>query len=455
MRIWVVLLLLLLVAAGGYLAFFPGAATRTQLDPGSGEETGAEGAEKPVPPQSGDRARLPERAPGATPTVPSTLPVTLVAIGRRDIRLDRFTYRVTRDGSEKAGSKSVVVVEGEAKSGHVLQLREGHYTVAMSHPEYTAPPPARVTITRDSPPLTVQLQMRPLEAVLVLEVLDQADNRRLTRYRATIVTHVDGRPPQTRFEPRPETNPLRIEGASGARLVVTVEAEGYTPAKPVDVTFDGLARKVERQVFLARKVRFTGVELRVHDEAQRPIRRIEVVADVRQPDGRYRNAWRRRKAAADGTFRLPDLLPGHYKLNLRSVDDKGVATLHLGHDFEFDFTGTEHILEPLTLDAAASIRLKITDARGKVAGTDVAIELEHPDGKVRGSLWQPIVDGQPDPSAPLSENHLVRNCAARLYGTLPAGRYVLRLRRRGDDVVTRQLDLVVGKITDVAVQLSR
>jgi hypothetical protein len=247
--------------------------------------------------------------------------------------------------------------------------------------------------------------------------------------------------------------PLTVSSAPGHRVEVRVEAEGFGPAEPIAVEFTAETPEVRRQVYLAPLMRFTGVELRVRDAAQRPIPHLNVTArrlvagagaDA-GADAEPRFVWSRTAAAADGNYRLPELGPGVYSLEIVSVDAAGEPTYHVPHTERVEYGDGQHIITPVTLAYGAMVELTATDGQGRTIGTDVRVELVHPDGERHRSIWQPLLDGKPDREATLGVDKLVRDAPARLYRCVAPGRYTLTARWGQGPPRQRVLDLVLAR----------
>ncbi len=393
--------------------------------------------------------------PTAVPTNAFRVPITLIAHavdkeGLAGPNLNGFGFRLTTDRGD------LMVAEQSVFSGYVLKLGAGSFELHATMADRIAAGPTKFTITRSSTPITLRLPFRTAETVLALEVLDQATKARIAQFRLTIETVEPGSTQvKTRFVPKPDANPYSIEAERGQKVVVKIEAEDYEPAKPVTVTFDGKADKLEHKVFLVAAMKFTGVSFDVSDRANHKIPHLLVTAERRDETDRYRPLWRRRSNREQGDYKLPSLAPGHYRVELRSVDQDGIPSLHLPHRYEFRFTGNEHIHEMVALESGGGIELRLTDLNGRTIGKGVTVELTLPDGQVRESVWWPVIDGQPDPKLVRSADHLVQDHPARLDPCVSPGSYSIKLQWNDGPAVKRAVLVRAGETTVVAVQLSR
>jgi hypothetical protein len=459
MRGWAISLVVLVLGAGVWF-LGPWSDTAPELgDPVDGDpaaKSSAENEPRPDDLAARSRTRIPDRRRDTSDVdTRFTVPVELLAFvvdeqGTETRRLDGFHVRLTAaDGAE-------VLRVDAAKSGHKLRLGVGSYVLHVSMAKHIAPAPAEFAITEASRPFTLRFPFHDATAILQLEVLHQTTKARVENCRLTIETHVPGESqPKVRFVPRADTNPISIQAALGQKLVVRVEAKGFAPSEPVAVEFDGSSDKVERQVFLTPTMKFTGVEFHVTDETGATVQNVSVFAEMRQPDRTYKRLWRRRHGNATGIYKLPEFAPGDYRIELRSIDADGAPTLHLAHEFEFQITGNEHILRPIVLPIGGTIELRLTDTLGNTIGKDVSIELTHPDGKVRESLWRPLVDGKPDLKSAISADFLAKDGHARLDQAIPKGPYKIKLRWDDGPEVIEHLMVRSGEVFILDRQLSK
>jgi hypothetical protein len=455
MRGWAIGLLVVVLGVGVWM-LEPWADDTPELgDPGEAEAEAKvpEGEADPLSSSIERTQANPERDISETGK-PFTVLVELVAyvVDRRGVeekRLDGFQFRLS-DGYGTEITRADAV-----DSGHKLRLGVGSYVLHVAMGKKIAPAPARFTITAESEPVALRFPFSDAEAVLSLEVLDVTTKSRIENYRVTVVTHVPGESqPKIRFVPRAESNPLPITSARGHKLVVKVEAMGFDPAEPLIVSFDGTADKIKRQVFLTPSMKFAGVEFHVTNEAGQAIPHLAVLTEQKSENS-FEELWRRRKSDPKGVYKLPGLAPGVYRTELQSVDGEGIPTMYLAWRFEFHLTGNEHIREPVVLKPGGMIELRLTDSGGNSIGRNVAIELTHPDGKVRESVWRPIVDGKADPKAILSADHLGRDGHARLDRSLPPGLYKITLRWEDGPAVVVHMTLHARDVYVLNRQLSK
>lgn len=451
MRGWLIVLVLAVLGGGSYL-WYSGSDSDPLALPN--EESRTVESDQLADPLRGGRAELPgvaeagEAKGSDSKTFRSVVTVIAVDAETRR-RLRGFEIQLARTG----GETETIPVESDR---HELRLATGSYVLRATRPDCESPGAAEFSITGSSPPVTIRLPFTPFEAALHLRVVDKANLLPLARFRATVVTF-DGDAKQglTEFLPDCRRQPLVLPAKVGQRLVVTIEAEGFTPAEPVAVRFDGEQRKHQKQVVLAAQMKFAGIELRVTDIAQRVIPRLNVVARALVPGQPDKILWDRTRQAEDGKYRLPDLKPGRYRLELCAIDEAHQPTFHLPHSVTLEYFDGQHIIEPIRLQPGGMIELRVTDQAGRAIGKDVWIELTHPDGQVRESIWRPILADKPDGHVNLGADKMTMDAPARLHRCLPGGNYVLKLRWGRGQPVERSVRIDGGRLNLVEVRLSR
>lgn len=339
---------------------------------------------------------------------------------------------------------------------HTLKLPAGTYTLLAKRADCKSVKPVKLTITQTSEPTTIQIAFTAFEATLRLRVIDQATQQELSRFRATVRTFEgDSKQGLTKFLPNQQQQPLVLPASAGQRLEVLIEAEGYTPAKPVEVFFDGTRHKRERDVFLAAQMKFAGIELQVTDASQQAIPRLNVRLRSVVNGEPKQLVWDRTREAKDGTYRLPDLQPGSYQLQLTSVDKDHRPTLHLTNTQSVEYFDGQHIIRPVTLASGAMLELRVTDGSNKVIGKDVWVELTHPDGQQRETIWQAILAQKRDGHTSLGANKLTADAPAQLHRCLPGGRYDLKIQWGQGEPVERLVELTNGRRSLLQIQLSK
>ncbi|MCB9870457.1 MAG: carboxypeptidase regulatory-like domain-containing protein [Planctomycetes bacterium] len=424
--------------------------------------------ERPATPLRTDRASVP--APAQPVPAPGTVAqsVTLRVLDEATgAPLDGGTLRVLSGDHTSAPAPRGVGARPTAKTvfagslgEHQLSLLPGTYTAVAQRADIVrATRPLAFTVGEGA--LTVEVRVRLAEAMLTLDVLDRADNSRVANYHATIRTRPSSGAPRTEYLPAADAkdakldNPLVVHCARGDRLTVRIEADGFVPAEPLDCAFGDAAHQ-EHKVFLLREARFTGVELRVTDQAQQPIRQLQVKAKLQiNASEPFRDVWTRRATSDTGRYRLPGLASGNYQLEVVAIDDAGAATLHLPHRMSFQFTGSEQIVQPITLLPGANLQLEVVDDAGRMLSEGVRIELTHPDGRRREAVWQAFADDKPMPNTALAIDHLLADAPARLHRAVPAGRYSVTVRRGTDDPVQQTATLEAGRNTILRVTLKQ
>jgi len=382
--------------------------------------------------------------------------VTLIALDTRT----RQPLRGFRVQLEAAGARpQTITIESDRAT---ISLRPGTYTVRATRPACEPPAQSEFQVLEAGTATTHHLLFQPFEAFLRLSVIDRSSRAAVPRFRATVQTFAKGNERgQTKFLPNQRQQPLLLPAKVGERLVVQVEAEGYTPVDPIEIRFDGSQREILREVSLAATAPYSGIELRVTDPAQRPIPRLNIVArDLNQGDtGKilWDRVWQG-KDSKDGHYRVPDLQPGTYQLDLTSVHSALLAhspTFHLTHSLTIEYFEGQHIVRPVTLRPGAMLELRVTDPTGEPIGEDVAVEVRQPDGQVREVVWHHVSLGKPDANNPLGRDTLTRNAPARAYRCLAGGHYTLKLRWGGGPARVHTVHLTNGEVRAGEVQLSK
>ena len=451
MRGWFIVLILSVLGGGFY--FWYSAMADAHL-PVSNIDPVADAPDRTADPLRGSRAEVPETPETVAPkdrpdSTGRPTEVTLIAIDSETRQALRgFEVQVASGG----GKSQPVAIESDR---HTLRLLPGSYVVNATRPDCQAPDASEFKITRSSTPTTLYLSFTPFEAILELTVADQTTRQPLSRYRATVRTFDgDSKQGHTKFLPNRQQQPLVLPAKVGQRVLVNIEAEGYAPAELIEVRFDGTQRKIVRRVLLTVQARYSGIELHVSDLAQRAIPRLNVVARSLGTTGSPKLLWDRTREAKDGKYRLPDLKPGKYQLDISSVNADHHPTLHLPHTQAIEYLDGQHIIEPITLQPGAMLELRTTDPAGRVIGKNVWIELTYPDGQMRESIWRSVLDGKMDKYIRLGANKLTMDAPARLHRCLPGGRYTLKLQWERGEPVERIVQLTSGRQSLVEVQLT-
>ena len=446
------LLLLVAAAAGGlFLVLAPEPPTELarpedQAAP-AGDETGDD-----MSAGGPDRVRLDSERNSLDRTDDRpTVPVSMIV---RDARTQKaildFLYTI-----EDADADTVAI--GEGAQSRRVDLPSGTYTLFVRRGGFVPADPKTFSVPRGSPGIEVEQELSAVAATVLLRVMDQNSQRPITPFNVTVRTYVDGTTaPVTEYLPAQEDNPLTIHTGFDVRLELVVEAPGYTPGEPIEVRAGELSAADPHNVsaFLSANMEFSGVEFRLVDENSLPIDFLEVVTEKLLSTGEYATLWRRRSKNDTGVYRLPDLAPGQYRMKLRPTDESWVGTLHVPHIEELEITGNEHVIKPLVVRLGGTILLTVTDDLGNTIGEGVSLGLRYPDGEIRSSLWRSFVEGQPeDDEVPLTQDHLRAATPARLVDPVPAGGYVLELRRGAGPVTARPLQIVTGERTPIRVAL--
>ena len=458
--------MLILGAVGGGLYLWWTTSEQPRLATTASEGLPEEPSTTPDPLRA-DRDEIANSArPGRSPrpgknTQAALSEVTLIGLHAKTRQpLRGFVVRLEAAGSEA----QTITVESDRQ---IVLLGPGTYTAHATRPDCEALDPSEFQVPEAGTATTHHLLFRPFEAFLRLSVLDRASREALPRFRATVQSFAEGSERgQTEFLPNQQQQPLVLPAKVGERLLVQVEAEGYIPIDPIEITFDGSQREVVREVSLSATAPYSGIELRVTDLAQRPIPRLNIVArDLNQGDTGSRGAgkilWNRvwdGKLSKDGHYRVPDLQPGTYQLDLTSVHTELRAhqpTLHLTHSLTIEYFEGQHIVRPVTLQPGAMLELRVTDLTGEPIGKDVAVEVRQPDGTVREVIWHHVSLGKSSGHNLLGRDTLTRNAPARLYRCLPGGQYTLKLRWGGGQPAVRTVHLTNGEIRVVEVQLGK
>lgn len=452
MRGWSIVLILSLLGVGfSFWYSYSG----TEHGPLPNAEQPAAETESTPDPLSGDRREMPgqKKTPAGNQARASQAfrsAVTILAIDAANRQaLQGFEVQVLAAGRPQ---DSVVVPSDR----HTFQLPPGTYTLLAKRADCEPAKAVKLTVTRSSEPTTIQVAFTAFEATLHLRVIDQATQQELSRFRATVRTF-EGNSKQglTEFLPNQQQQPLVLPAKVGQRLEVIIEAEGYTPAKPVDVRFHDTNRKIEQDVFLATQMTFAGIELRVTDAAQQAIPRLNVIVRSLVNGEPTKLIWDRTRDAEDGTYRLPDLQPGPYQLQLTSVDKNHRPTLHLTNTQSIEYFDGQHIIKPVTLTSGAMLELRVTDLSNKLIGKDVWVELTHPDGQQRESIWQAILVQKRDGHTNLGANKLTADAPAQLHRCLPGGRYHLKFQWGQGEPTERFVELTNGRRSLLQIQLSK
>lgn len=452
MRGWFIVLILGVLVAGFYFWYATSGDVRT---PVSSIDPRVDETDRTADPLRDDRAEVPalakSEAAGNKPAArPLRSEVTLIAIDSETRRALRgFEIQLASNGR----NPQPIAIESDR---HTLHLLPGSYVLNATRPDCKSPDSSEFKIKRSSTPAVIYLPFTPFEAILQLTVADQTTRQLLAHFRATVLTFDSGsKQGHTEYLPNRRQQPLVLPAKVGQRLVVRIEAEGYTPAEPVEVRFDGSQRKIKQRVFLAVQVRFAGIELRVTDPGQQPIPRLNVVARTFVEGDTTKILWDRTREAKDGKYRLPDLQPGKYRLDISSVDVDHYPTLHLPDTRTIEYFDGQHIIEPITLQPGAMLELRTTDQVGRMIGKGVWVELTHPDGQIRESIWRPVATARVDRPIRLGANKLTMDAPARLHRCLPGGRYILKLQWGRGEPVERIVQLTSGHQSLLEVQLSK
>jgi hypothetical protein len=452
MRGWSIVLILSLL--GGGLAFWYSDAGTERGPLPNAEQPAVETGSIPDP-LSGDRTEMPGKQKATTGSKARASQtfrsaVTILAIDAANRRaLQGFEVQVLAAGRPQ---DSVVVPSDR----HTFQLPPGTYTLLAKRADCEPAKAVKLTVTRSSEPTTIRVAFTAFEATLHLRVIDQATQQELSRFRATVrIFEGNSKQGLTEFLPNQQQQPLVLPAKAGQRLEVRIEAEGYTPAKPVEVRFDNTNRKLEKVVFLAAQMKFAGIELRVTDTAQQPIPRLNVILHSLVNGKPTKLVWDRTRDAKDGTYRLPDLQPGPYQLQLTAVDKNHCPTLHLTNTQSIEYFDGQHIIKPITLAAGAMLELRVTDLSNNVIGKGVWVELTHPDGQRREVLWQAILTQKRDGHTNLGANKLTADAPAQLHRCLPGGRYHLKLQWGQGEPTERFVELVNGRRSLLQIQVSK
>ena len=428
MRAALLILLVLGVLAAAWL-FLPSATAPIDLaetDPATQTRTREEGADR-----LGGEAKRESVAPAPAPGATDQPDVHRGSVSLDSAGVPDMSYRITRGGME--------VVQGIAAPGYVtLDLPVGTYKLTVKADGFVAPDPSEFVVSEENDPMRIDLAFRPIEARLRVAVLDQATHELVETYRAKVELLEDGKQTITQLIPDPESNPLEILGTRSQRAVVTIEAEGYTPPPPFTVELREATNTIDRKLFLAKAMQFSGVTLRVRDRDGEAQRHLVVEMEARQADGSWKRLWTRRQhlpkpappaPADDPDFHLPDLAPGEYRFTARALDAQGRPAMLLPGTEQLRLTGNEHIARDITLEPGASIMLLVQDQSGKPAGKDVSVELVGPDGKRVETVWRTTKEQQYDEKGQLSADVLVDDGFAHLEHCVRPGDYTLRLRR--------------------------
>jgi len=236
----------------------------------------------------------------------------------------------------------------------------------------------------------------------------------------------------------------------GRAAALRVEAPGYVPSLPVDVSLPvgmGLRAVVTRLVRLRPGA---CIALRVRDGEGAPIERVRVTC-WRRPQASERDAdagrnlwlhvWSREARAAGGEHRFPDLGAGRYRFRIQALEADGRTRLLLPvtSTAVFDAVQTStHAIEVREL--AGSLVVSVHDpASGRPLGPEVSLSLAAAGGASLPQQWVALDRDPPDVAAGV----LPSPEPCELVEAIAPGRYLVRAVGPGLDA-QRSVDVAAG-----------
>ncbi len=190
----------------------------------------------------------------------------------------------------------------------------------------------------------------------------------------------------------------------GTITALRVQAEGFAPTLPIDVSLLGGATTRTVVARLVPKVHGPCVSITVVDDLGRPVQDLLVTVERRSRTASGRAPWTRilrfDSSAADGVHAFSDLDPGHYKFHLVAVDPTGRPALLCPVTPMILFDGSTPTKASLTLEPAGTIELSVRGPRpGTFRGQGVTVRLFDSSGNPRPAAWR-AVDGTPPGATP-------------------------------------------------------
>lgn len=249
---------------------------------------------------------------------------------------------------------------------------------------------------------------------------------------------------------------LSIPPANDIELLV--ECAGYEPVTNTDLAIAAAAPPLQLELFLLPIARATGVRLHARDELGNVVANLQVACfrlaadEVWQPgDAAVLPAvtatplWRRRTAAADGVYALPELAPARYSIEAVAIDGDGALLPRLPAFCTFEVTGSNAIEEQLTLPPGTVLTLELCDLQGNLldpaARQGVAVRLRR-DGDAERAIDWVTTTGARLVSADAMP------AAAPIMARLPLapGSYSLEIRCHGELRLSTSLVLRAGAV---------
>lgn len=308
--------------------------------------------------------------------------------------------------------------------------------IERTHPSRPEPGPAAPAAPVVEPPPRAPGTVR-------LTVHDRARGHQVAAFRWTL-RHDDG----TRASAAVAGGACELPLGLDRRAVLRVEAEGYEPSSDTPLLATAADPTPDVRVELVPAVPFAGIELIARDEAQRPLERIQVEAvrlagEVETPE------WTRVASDARGTYRLPDLRPGRYRLRVQPVDGQGEPRWFVPRTVVVEFLGHEHVPVALDFVAGGGIALRVVDASGTCVGYDVAARVFKDSGEGVPARWFASIDGQPV----FRRDALPGAAPAQLRDPIPAGVYRVQVQIGAMAPIDRELVVEAGRAAELEIRL--
>lgn len=225
---------------------------------------------------------------------------------------------------------------------------------------------------------------------------------------------------------------------------VRVEAEGHEPSEDFRVLATDPEPNPSYRVELNRVPKLVGVRLTVLDAYQGAIRRVRLRLVARRPDGEAL-LWERENSDPEGIYRMPELRPGLYRIELKAIDDQGDVLPLMPHRQDIEFQGYEDQPILVVLQPAAQLRVSVRDAAGAFLGPTVSVRLLDANTQPVPTVFAGPLEGLRH----RRQDGLPLPGPATLDEPVPAGSYTLQWRIGEGAVQTKSILLTAGKTLDV------
>ncbi len=282
---------------------------------------------------------------------------------------------------------------------------------------------------------------------LRIHAIEATSNDFLTSFRIVPVTPTPALPNERLVEFDVE---FRLALEPGERCSFRVEADGYVPSDPLTETRLPTEAWRDVDVRLVPATRATGVRVLIRDDRLTPVDHLRVVAsrhELGTPGAPYTEAWTRENKAADGSYELPDLQPGSWRLKLVALDGDGNPRPLLPASVEFDQDGGARVERAVDLEPGALLSLEVRDQTTGQPLDRVPVRLERTDGTEVATRW--VHRDADDGHRTVAQGGLPAAGRSQLEDPIRPGGYTLKVQLPDGTILERPLQLLPGGREDL------